>query len=143
MNMHVRTEWRGKRQFEALTPSGHRVPMDASPSAGGDGAAPTPLELVLVGLTGCMGIDVVMILEKMRHQVDAVALEADARRQEEPPKAITHVQLTVSIDGDVPPHHAWRAVNLSLSKYCSVAHSLHATIRPKLVLNGTEVPEKE
>lgn len=139
--MHVRTEWQGKRLFEAVPPSGHRVKMDVSPAAGGDGSAPTPLELVLVGLTGCMGVDVVMILEKMRLKVDAVRLEADAQRREDPPKAITHVQLTVYIDGDIPPRHAWRAVYLSLSKYCSVAHSLRATITPRLVLNGTEVPE--
>ncbi|OUM88656.1 MAG: hypothetical protein BAA01_03220 [Bacillus thermozeamaize] len=137
--MRVRTEWLGKRLFEAVPPSGHPVRMDANEAAGGEGSAPTPLELVLIGLTGCMGVDVSMILEKMRLKADTIRFEAEAERRDEPPKAITHVKLTVFIDGEIPPNKAWRAVNLSLSKYCSVAHSLRAPIDVRLVLNGDEV----
>ena len=107
--MHVRTEWPGKRIFEAIPPSGHPVRMDANEAAGGNGSAPTPLELVPAGLTGCLGVDVTMILEKMR------LIKAEAKRREDHRKAITHMLLTVFLGGEIPEAKAWRTVNLSMS----------------------------
>ncbi|MBX5437044.1 MAG: OsmC family protein [Alicyclobacillaceae bacterium] len=140
MVMQVTADWLGKRHFQVVGPSGHEVHIDAREEDGGEGQGNRPMELLLMGLAGCTGIDVTLILERMRQPLERLQIEATGTRREEYPQAFTEIHLTYRMEGDVQPERAWRAIHLSETKYCSASASLRATIVPHLVLNGKEVP---
>lgn len=139
--MHVTTTWTGKRHFESVGDSGIAVNIDARQEDGGEGQGNRPMELVLMGLTGCTGIDVSLILERMRIPVESLRIEATGERREEHPKAFTQIHLTYHITGNAPVDKVWRAISLSQDKYCSASASLSAEIIPHLVLNGESMPQ--
>lgn len=139
----VRTQWLGRRQFEAIGPSGYPVRMDAKEEYGGEGKGSSPLELLLVGLTGCIGIGVTQLLEKMRQSLESLEIEADGLREPKLPHAITQIHLTFRATGEVAPSRIWQAVKLEAEQYCPVAKSLHAEIILHVILNGEEVPMPE
>jgi putative redox protein len=136
MEMVVKGSWQGKRHFQAEGPSGHLVHMDARVDDGGEDLGNRPMELLLMGLIGCTGIDISMILERMRQPVESIDIDAAGTRREEYPQSFTTIHLTYKINGDIPEDKAWRAIQLSEEKYCSATASLSATIVPHLVLNG-------
>ncbi|WP_370541838.1 OsmC family protein [Alicyclobacillus sp. SO9] len=137
--MKITANWKGKRHFEASGPSGYKVSMDAKQEAGGEDKGNRPMELVLMGLVGCTGIDISMILERMRQPLQDLQIEAEGTRQDEHPQRFTQIDLYYHITGEVAPEKAWRAIHLSEEKYCSASASLNATIVPHLILNGDEV----
>jgi len=140
VDVHVRSKWLGKRHFQADGPTGNTVYMDARPDDGGTGQGNSPMELVLMGLVGCTGIDITMILERMRQPLLNLDIDAVGKRKEDYPKAYTEIHVTYKMVGDIASDKAWRAIHLSEEKYCSATASLSATIVPHLILNGTEVP---
>ncbi|SIS78678.1 OsmC family protein [Alicyclobacillus vulcanalis] len=140
MEMKVVGKWLGQRHFQADGPSGNTIYMDAKKEDGGTGQGNRPMELLLMGVVGCTGIDIAMIMEKMRVPLQSLEIEAVGERREAYPQAFTRIHLTYHMAGDVPPAKAWRAIRLSEQKYCSAIGSLKAEVVPHLVLNGTEVP---
>jgi putative redox protein len=141
--MKVNTMWTGKRHFESIGISGTTVNIDARQEDGGEGRGNRPMELLLMGLTGCTGIDIAMILERMRQPLDSLEIEAEGIRKEDHPKAFTEIHLTYRMNGQITPDKAWRSIHLSEDKYCSASASLSARITPHLVLNGKEIPQVE
>lgn len=137
--MKVKASWLGKRRFEATGPSGQAVYMDAKAEDGGLGQGNRPMELLLMGLIGCTGIDITLIMERMRQPLEALEITAEGHRREAYPQAYTEIHLTYSMTGEISPEKAWRAINLSEEKYCSASASLSAEILPKLILNGQEI----
>ena len=93
---------------------------------------PSPTQSLLGSLAACMGIDVVMILEKSRVPVEALGVTVEAERAETPPKYFTAATLTYTVKGPGPDDEKklQRAIELSRDRYCSVLHSL----RPDLDL---------
>ena len=77
----------GNMAFHAITDTGHEVRMDAALEVGGTDTGPRPMELLLVGLGGCTGMDVISMLRKMRQNVTADEVHGAARRARalEPP----------------------------------------------------------
>ena len=136
--MIVSTTWQGKRAFTSVGDSGYPVGMDATPAYGGEGKGATPMELVLAGLAGCIGIDVTMILDQFLDQVTRLDIKADGARKSETPTGFTHIELTFDVEGTIPDYRIWKAIELGSKKYCAVSDSLSATIAYKLVLNGVE-----
>ncbi|MCX7568891.1 OsmC family protein [Tumebacillus sp. DT12] len=137
--MKVEIDWQGKRKFEATGGSGHPVTMDAKPEAGGEDTGARPMELLLMGLGGCTGIDIVMILEKGRMTVDEFRMELDADRSEEMPQRFTGISMHYILKGpDLTPDKVERAILLSKEKYCSASASLNAEIRMSYELNGVQ-----
>ncbi|GIM48186.1 peroxiredoxin [Collibacillus ludicampi] len=138
MKMHV--DWQGKRKFSAKgEASGHTIVMDASPDFGGENQGARPMELLLAGLGGCTGIDIVSTLEKMRLHVESLTIEIDGERAEEYPQRYTDIHLRYIINGhDLTPDKVERAIRLSKEKYCSASASLNANITTSFVLNGAE-----
>jgi putative redox protein len=127
--MDVKVEWKGGLRFEGTGPSGHTAVMDASREVGGDDSGPRPTETVLFALGGCTGIDVAMLLKKMRQQVSGITLNISAQREEEDPRKFTDIHIAYEISGtDLDEAKVQRAVSLSSEKYCSVLHSLNANI---------------
>jgi putative redox protein len=136
--MIVRTVWQGKRAFVATGDSGHPIAMDAAAAYGGEGSGATPMELLLAGLAGCIGIDVTMILDKYLGDIRRLEIETAGVRKETPPKGFTAIEVTFRVDGDIPDYRIRKAIEMGLEKYCSVADSLKADIRYRLILNGAE-----
>jgi len=64
-------KWQGNGMaFDATASTGHIVRMDAAPEVGGENTGPRPMEMVLMGLGGCTGIDVVMMLRLQKERMD-------------------------------------------------------------------------
>ena len=95
----------------------------------GDSAAgPSPVQMLALGLAGCMSIDIVDIIRKGRHPLTAFRTTIGADRAAEPPRRLLAVRLHFHIHGAVPEAAVERAINLSREKYCSVWHSLRPDI---------------
>lgn len=139
--MKVSTEWQGNMAFTMTKGDGNQVKMDAREEAGGEGSGVSPMESVLGGLAGCMGIDIFMVLKPYQDKIEKLTFDTDGERNPEPPKYFTNVHITVHLDGDVPASRVWRAVKLSDEKYCSVANSLKADLTYTVILNGEEVED--
>jgi putative redox protein len=84
------------------------------------------MEGLLLSVAGCMGIDVVMILEKGRVPLETLSVEVEGDRAPEPPRRFTAIRMTYHITGPSPEDatKVQRAVDLSRDRYCSVLHSL-------------------
>lgn len=117
-------KYSGDGYFIGTTPSGYPQLMD---SKGDRHAAPTPLEMLLVSVAACTAMDVQSILEKKRQDVTAYEVEISGTRAEEHPRKFTAFHVNHIVHGrDVSEKAVADAVELSDTKYCSVA----ATVRP-------------
>ncbi|MFJ8065208.1 OsmC family protein [Psychrobacillus sp. NPDC096426] len=137
--MEIKAKWQGGRAFEAKGPSGYPMVMDATANYGGLGQAPTPTEMLLSSLAGCIGIDVTMILKPHLEKIESIEITVDGARREELPTAFTAAALLFDIKGDIDAKKVIRAIKLGEEKYCAVSASLKAEITYHLILNGKEV----
>jgi putative redox protein len=111
--------------FVGKSDSNHWLAMDGPPELRGAAAASKPLELFLIGLAGCTGMDVVSILLKKRAPLQAFRLEVDANRAEEHPKVFTAIHLTYHLEGEgLKEKDVVEAIRLSREKYCSASAML-------------------
>ena len=105
--------------------SGHWTVMDSVPEHDGADGAARPMELLLIGLGGCTGIDVNTILQKMNVEFDDIELEISAEREDEHPKVFTEIELTYRVYGSgVPEDKVAKAVELTQERYCPATGSL-------------------
>ncbi len=126
--MSIKVEWQGNKAFEATSSTGHKVMMDASPEVGGEDKGSRPMELLLMGLGGCSGIDVTMMLEKGKQDVKGCDMEITAERADGVPAVYTKINLHFIVTGtDLNEKKVARAVELSADKYCSVSKMLEKT----------------
>ncbi|WP_343629574.1 OsmC family protein [Roseateles sp.] len=128
--MECTIDWMGRdtKSFVAITGSGHMVNMDGAPESGGRNLAPRPMEMVLVGTGGCTAFDVVMILERGRHDVRGCQVKLTAERAPVDPKVFTKIHMHFVVTGKGLPQTAVeRAVALSHEKYCSASIMLSET----------------
>jgi putative redox protein len=114
----------GDDLFIGISPGGHAQVIETDR---GRAAAATPMEMLLLALGGCTAVDVVSILKKKRERVTAYRVEVSGTRREEHPRAYTRVEVRHVVTGKgVSERAVAQAVELSETKYCSVA----ATLRP-------------
>ena len=90
----------------------------------GNGKAMSPMKALLASLGGCTGIDVLMILQKMREDVKEVNVYIDYERAENYPKIYTKINLKYVVVGKVKKESVEKAIKLSEEKYCSVSAML-------------------
>jgi putative redox protein len=91
-------------------------------------AGPSPVQLLVIGLAGCMAIDVVEIIRKGRHSLAAFRVTISGTRDADPPRRLLSVDLRFHVHGSVPEAAVERAIALSRDRYCSVWHSLRNDI---------------
>ena len=139
--MVVITSWGGKRTFLSKCPSGFDVKMDATKNYGGDGQGLTPMELILVGVAGCIGIDVTMLLGKNLEKISKIDIQTEGLRREEMPASFVKIKCTFIVEGDINARRFWKAIRLGHKKYCAVSDSLKSEMIYNLKLNGEEIPE--
>jgi len=123
--LDAKVRWAGGLQFVGTGDSGHGVLVDSAPDVGGFDQAARPVELLLVSLCGCTGMDVVSILNKMRVAFDRFEVGAHGTRRQEHPKTFERIDLTYRIWGEtIDEDKLVKAIDLSLERYCPVANTL-------------------
>jgi putative redox protein len=120
----ARATWIEKQNFNGISDSGHTITIDGDKVAGN-----SPMELVLIGLCGCTGYDVVSILQKKREPFTSVEVRAQAERATDPPSVYTEIKLIYRVGGIVSRKAVEDAVRLSKKKYCSVSAMLEKTAK--------------
>ncbi|MDX1604411.1 MAG: OsmC family protein [Salinimicrobium sediminis] len=126
--------------FETVNERGNVIHLDNKSEPNPQGAS--PMELLLMGIAGCSGIDIVMILKKQQLEMTNLEMDVEGFRVDGAvPNVFTRIHLKITIDGEIPENKAKRAVDLSLEKYCSVAKMLEKTaeITTEVILNGSPV----
>jgi putative redox protein len=116
--------WIDAFRFVSQANSSHAMVIDGDKKAGS-----SPMELVLMGLCGCTGYDVVSILTKKREPLGSLEVRAQAERAASPPSVYTEIKLIYRVGGKVSPKAVEDAVRLSEEKYCSVAAMLNKTAK--------------
>ncbi len=112
--------------FETQNERGDIVHLDNKSEPNPKGTS--PMELLLMGIAGCSGIDIVMILKKQHIELEDLQMEVEGFRVDGAvPNVFTAIKLNVFLKGDFSPEKAKRAVDLSIDKYCSVAKMLEKT----------------
>ncbi len=130
-----------KFHFVGKNERGNLVHMDRSVEQGGTGEGAGPMQLLIMGLGGCSGIDILTILQKGRQRVDEFKVDIDAERaKDEIPSLFTKIHAHFTVSGDLDPDKVRRAIELSLTKYCSVAKTLEssATITFSYTVNSVD-----
>lgn len=123
--MKAKVRWSEGLQFVGTTESGHALVLDTHAEVGGLESGPSPVELTLVALGGCTGMDVVSILRKMRLEWERFEVGLEAERVSDHPRVFTKIHLTYRIWGDkIPEDKLKKAIDLSLERYCSVGAML-------------------
>jgi len=118
----IDVQWVGGLDFEAGRPDGPRMRLD------GDGqSAPSPFDALLAAIAACASVDVVTILQKQRTPVRALSVRVAAHRVDSTPRRLASAVLHFGIAAPgTTIEKATRAVELSVTKYCSVRSSLIA-----------------
>ncbi|WP_303922558.1 OsmC family protein [Draconibacterium sediminis] len=113
--------WTDKLAFETDM-DGHKVVIDATEEVGGSDLGPRPKKLMLTALAGCTGIDVVMILKKMKVVPEAFNVIVEGELTEDHPKYYNKMTIVYQFKGkDLPMDKLEKAVKLSEEKYCGVS----------------------
>ncbi|MCX8027636.1 MAG: OsmC family protein [Thermodesulfovibrionales bacterium] len=129
-------EWQKDLIFVGRTNEGYEIEFDAKVQWGCK-----PTDALLLSIAGCMGIDTVMFLQKMKVELASFMIRLSAERNPDPPQYFKKLDITVIVGGKhVDENKVKKAVNLSHEKYCSVYHSL----RKDIVVNiDYKIEEKE
>ncbi len=115
-------------RFEAKNEQGQSVIMDSSAEHGGHDLGFRPMQMLLAGIGGCSGIDVIDILKKQRQDLKDIKITVDAEREQgKVPALFTKIHLHYRIFGEVEEDKAQKALNLSMQKYCSVSKIIEKT----------------
>jgi len=126
--------------FTVTDSQNHSVFIDIPVEQGGKGEGLRPMQTVLAALCGCSGVDVVSILKKQRQPYTGLKIFADGEREEgKEPSLWKEVRVRFELTGEIETSKAYRAAELSITKYCSVAETLRragATITFTVIVNG-------
>ena len=120
MKHFVDLAWTDKVAFTGDM-DGHKITVDATEQSGGSDLGPRPKKLMLTALAGCTGIDVIMILKKMKVEPEAFNVIVEGDVTEEHPMHYTKMNVIYQFKGkDLPMDKLEKAVKLSESTYCGV-----------------------
>ena len=123
--MEVKATWAGDMKFNALNETGASVVMETGVKYGGSGKNPTPMESVAMALASCSGMDIVMILKKMRVDLKKLEISVNAKRREGDPSYFEDIKMTFVVSGEgLTQEQADKAAALSVEKYCSISAML-------------------
>lgn len=125
---NISAKLKGNMAFE-MDINGHTVITDATVENGGNDFGPSPKALLLAGLIGCSGIDIMSITKKMKVDLDDVNVDIEAEVREEDPKIYNYIKIIYRFKGkNVPYDKVERAVKLSMEKYCGVSAMLEKAV---------------
>ena len=120
--MNIYVKWIDGLLMVGKSDSGHAIVMDGPPEIGGENLGVRPMEMLLLGMTGCTVIDVISTLKKMREDVVDCQTQVSADRSEEYPKVFTNIHVHFVLKGkQLNPLKVDKAIKLSAEKYCSAS----------------------
>jgi len=140
-NHQIETQWMGKMQFNAII-NGHTVIMDAPERSGGEDMAPIPKPFVLSALSGCTGMDIIALLNKLGRHVDDLSITVTGELSKQPPIQYTAIHVLYMIKADESDKEAvFNAVMDSQQKYCGVSSMLKKALPLtwEINFNGKEI----
>lgn len=121
--------WEKELIFHGRTQRGEEIDYDAAFQWGC-----SPTETLLLSIGGCLAIDVVSFLQKMRCEISTFRMDLSGERKPDPPQYYKSVELVMHISGEnITEKKVERAISLSQEKYCSVYHSLRPDIEVKVI----------
>lgn len=132
--------------FNARDEKGNTVDVDAS-DAGSPHFGTRPMQMVLMALGSCSGIDIISMLNKQKQTISNFRIAVTGVRRSEIPSLWQDIHMDFDLGGELDYPKVWRACHLSIEKYCSVAETLRragATIKWNLMVNGSgklQLPE--
>jgi len=120
--------WDKELIFVGRTNRGYEVDFDAQQQWGC-----SPTETLLLSVAGCMGIDMVSFLKKMKVEIKSYKMDIVGERNPTPPQYYTSIEMIISVTGSgITARKMERAISLSQEKYCSVYHSLRKDLKAKV-----------
>jgi putative redox protein len=124
--------WAGEQRFDGGRSSGGpTIRLDGKAATG-----PSPVDAVGIALAGCTGVDIVEILEKRRTPIESMRMEVNAERANATPARIVAIDIQYYIKGaGIERVHAERAIELAVTKYCSVGSSIDPAIPVRWTLH--------
>lgn len=135
-------DWNGRMGFNCRSGSGHEMICDASRIHGGDDSGARPMELLLLSLSSCTGMDVATFLRKKKRNLIDMKVNAHGQRSPSHPHVFENITLEYILTGsDLTDNDIRWAVDLSLRKYCSVAGMLSRVCRINYHWNIIKSPE--
>jgi putative redox protein len=138
--MKITTVYQGNMRF-ADQGSAHAV-MDAPKAGGGLGEAPTPKQMVLHGLAGCTGMDVLSILNKRKVEYKDLFVDVEAEQTAHHPRVFRAIRITYRITANPDDRpKIKRAIELSRNNFCGVSVMLEKTATIESVLELTPLSE--
>jgi putative redox protein len=128
----------GDDLFVGISPSGHAQALDTNHERR---CAASPVELLLVALGSCTAVDVVSILKKKRADVTDYRVEVRGLRRSEHPRHFTRMEVRHIVRGrNITEKALAQAIELSETKYCSVAATLRPTVE---IVSSFEIIEED
>jgi len=128
----------GNDFFVGVTPSGHAQAIETDSARA---SAATPMELLLIALGSCTGVDVISILKKKRQHVTDYRIEVSGERREDFPRSYTRLYVKHIVRGrEVSEQAVASAIELSDTKYCSVAATLRGSAE---IITSYEIVEED
>ncbi len=128
--MEAKVKYVDGLQFVGEASSGHAIVMDGDTKFGGKNTAVRPTELLLIGLGGCSGMDVVSILKKKQQDIRGLEINIKGEKAESYPQKFTDIAIEFVVTGhDISEEAVKRAVDLSMEKYCSVKATIEGCAR--------------
>ncbi len=125
-------KWSGGFQFEGTSVYGKKIVTDSSKESGGSEDGYSPSELVLFGLAGCAGIDVLAILEKQKQKLTSMEIEVVGYQNENYPRPFHTIEVKFVVKGDkLDEKKLAQAIELSQNKYCVVSMTLKSPAKMK------------
>jgi len=133
----TKMNWVEGDKFEGTGAFGNKMTVDTPEAAGGTGQGFKPTELLLWGMAGCTGIDVVRILRKQRQEISSLQIEVIGHHQDKYPKPFHTVEVKFTAKGKgLNENKLAKAIELSEEKYCMVSQTV---VRETKVVTSYEI----
>lgn len=141
--MKVLLRHSSENTFICKAPSNHWLVLESASSPGGPTSATSPFEALVMAAGGCVSLDSIAIIRKMRKDFTRFDMEVSVERAESHPKRILAIHFHATFAGELTGDDIVKALDLSLTKYCSVTLSLDRSVEIKAsyTCNGTPGPE--
>jgi putative redox protein len=115
-------------QFVGEGSTRHAIVLDGDPSVGGQNTGLRPMELLLIGIGGCSGMDIISILKKKKQNITGLEIKVDGSQAADYPKKFSDIALEFIVKGkNISEEAVKRAIGLSMDKYCSVKATLEGS----------------
>jgi len=139
VNVHLERQ-EAAFHFKAANADGHSIDIDDGTAyEDGKGHGVGPMQLLMMAIGGCSGVDIVSILQKGRQRIDSFKIDVSGTKPDGvAPSVYETVEVHFDLVGDIDPSRVQRAIELSLGKYCSVSRIIEKTadISYRYTVNG-------